>query len=88
MALIFYNNFWESEFHKIVSERDKVQHENINQLKLKIHDKYKEYRKKTSNFEPTNDKYAINKGYLDENLLNIKGHLLLLEKDFKEFNLQ
>ena len=37
MAYISYNKFWESEFDKIVSKRDKLQDLNINQLKLEVH---------------------------------------------------
>ena len=88
MALNFYNNLWEPEFDLIISERDKVQHENIKQLKLETHDKYKEDEKITTNFEPTNEKDVKNKGCLDENLLKINSHLSFLEKDFNEFNLQ
>ena len=33
MAYISYNNLWESEFDNIVSQRDKLQDLNINQLK-------------------------------------------------------
>ena len=41
MAYISYNKLWELEFDGIVSERDKLQDLNINQLKLKVHDTYK-----------------------------------------------
>ena len=38
MACISYNNLWESDFDNIVSEKDRVQDLNINQLKLEVHD--------------------------------------------------
>ena len=44
--------------------------------------------KKTTNVEPLNNEDVINKGYLDENLIKINGHLSKLEKDFNEFKLQ
>ena len=44
--------------------------------------------KKTTNFGPIDNTDVINKGYLDEKLLKINGHLSKLEKDFNEFKLQ
>ena len=87
MAYISYNKLWESEFDGIVSKRDKLQDSNINQLKLEVHDTYKKDEKLTTNFEPTDNLDVINKGYLDEKLLNINGHLSKLEKDYNEFKL-
>ena len=88
MAYISYNKLWESEFDGIVSKRDKLQDLNINQLKLEVHDTYKKDEKITTNFKPTNDGDVINKGYLDEKLKKIDGHLSFLEKDYNEFKLQ
>ena len=88
MAYISYNRLWESEFDGIVSKRDKLQDSNINQLKLEVHDTYKKVEKITTNFEAVNDEDVINKGFLDEKLLKINGHLSKLEKDFNEFKLQ
>ena len=88
MAYISYNKLWESEFDGIVSERDKSQDANISQLKLEVHDTYKKDEKITTNFKAVNDEDVINKGYLDEKLLKIDGHLSKLEKDFNEFKLQ
>jgi len=85
MAYISYNKLWESEFDGIVSKRDKLQDLNINQLKLEVHDTYKKDEKLTTKFEPTDNEDVINKGYLDEKLLKINGHLSFLEKDYKEF---
>ena len=79
---------WESEFDGIVSKRDKLQDANISQLKLEVHDTYKKDEKLTTDFEAIDDRDVINKGYLDEKLLKIDGHLSKLEKDYKEFKLQ
>ena len=88
MAYTSYNKLWESEFDGIVSRRDKLQDLNINQLKLKVHDTYKKDEKLTTNFEPFDNSDVINKGYLDEKLLKLDGHLSRLEKDYNEFILQ
>ena len=88
MAYISYNKLWESELDGIVSKRDKLQDLNINNLKLEIHDTYKKDEKITTNFEPTDNTGVINKGYLDEKLLKIDGHLSNLEKDYNEIKLQ
>ena len=87
MAYISYNKLWESEFDGIVSKRDKLQDVNISQLKLEVHDTYKKDEKLTTNFEPTDNSDVINKGYLDETLIKIDGHLSKLEKDYNEFKL-
>ena len=87
MAYISYNKLWESEFDGIVPKRDKLQDANISQLKLEIHDTYKKDEKLTTNFEPTDNSDVINKGYLDEKLIKIDGHLSKLEKDYNEFKL-
>ena len=88
MAYISYNKLWESEFDGIVSKRDKLQDAKISQLKLVVHDTYKKDEKLATNFEPINNEDVINKGYLDDKLLNINSHLSKLEKDFSEFILQ
>ena len=85
MAYISYNRLWESEFDGIVSKRDKLQDSNINELKLEVHDTYKKDEKITTNFDAVNDEDVINKGFLDEKLLKIDGHLSKLEKDYNEF---
>ena len=65
MTYISYNKLWESEYVGIVSNRDKLQDLNINQLKLEVHDTYKNDEKLTTNFETVNNEDVINKGYLD-----------------------
>ena len=88
MAYISYNKLWESEFDGIVSKRDKLQDLNINQLKFKVHDTYKKDEKITTNVEAVDNEDVINKGYLNEKLIKINGHLSKLEKDYNEFKLQ
>ena len=88
MAYISYNKLWESEFDNIVSKRDKLQDLNINNLKLEVHDTYKKDEKLSTNFEAVDDKDVINKGFLDEKMLKINGHLSKLEKDYNEFKKQ
>ena len=88
MAYISYNKLWESKFDGIVSNRDKLQDLNINQLKLEVHDSYKKDEKLTTSFEPVDNEDVINKAYLDSKLLKIDGHLSKLEKDYNEFKLQ
>ena len=88
MAYISYNELWESEFDGIVSKRGKLQDANISQLKPEVHDTYKKDEKITTNFEPIDKSDVINKGYLDDKLLKLNGHLSKLEKDYNEFKLQ
>ena len=88
MAFISYNKLWESEFDGIVSKRDKLQDSNNHQLKLEVHDTYEKDHKITTNFEAVDDEDVLNKGYLDENLLKITGHLSKLEKEYNEYKLQ
>ena len=88
MAYISYNKLWESEFDGIVSRRDKLQDLNINNLKLEVHGTYKRDEKLTTNFEPVDNEDVINKGYLDEKLIKLDGHLSKLEKDYNEYKLQ
>ena len=88
MAYISYNKLWESEFDGIVSKRDKLQDANISQLKLEVHDTYKKDEKLTTSFDAVDNSDVINKGFLDEKLLKINGHLSKLEKDYNEFKKQ
>ena len=87
MVYFSYNKLWESEIDGIVSKRDKLQDANISQLKLEVHDTYKQDEKITTNFEPIDNSDVINKGYLDDKLLKINGHLSKLVKDYNEFKL-
>ena len=88
MAYISYNKLWESEFDGIVSKRNKLQDLNINQLKLEVHDTYRKDEKITTSFEPIDNSDVINKGYLDEELKKLHGHLAYIEKDYNEFKKQ
>ena len=45
-------------------------------------------KKITTKIEVVNDEDVINKAYLDEELLNINGHISYIEKDYNEFELQ
>ena len=88
MAYISYKKLWESEFDGIVSKRDKLQDLNINQLKLEVHDTFKKDEKITTTFKPTDNSDVINKGYFDEELKKIDGHISYFEKDYNEFKKQ
>ena len=88
MAYISDKKLWESEFDGIVSKRDKLQDLNINQLKLEVHDTYRENEKITTNFEPTDDSDVIKKSYLDEKFKKIDGHISYKEKDYNKFKKQ
>ena len=57
-------------------------------MKLEVHDTYKKDEIITANFEPTDNSDVINKGYLDEKLSKIHGHLSFLGKDYNEFKIQ
>ena len=61
---------------------------NINQLKIEVHDAYRNDEKSTTNFEADNAHDVINNAYLDEELTKIHGHLSFLEKDYNGFKLQ
>ena len=63
-----------------MSERDKLQDLNINQLKLKVHDTYKKDEKITTNFKAVDDEDVLNKAYLDEKLKKIDIISLTLKK--------
>ena len=88
MAYISYIKLWESEFDGIVSKRDKLQDLNFNQLKLKVHNTYKEDEKIKTNFEPIDNEDVVNKTYLGEKLKKIDGHISYIEKDYTEFKKQ
>ena len=88
MAYKYYNNLWQSEFDNIVCKRDKLQELNISQLKLEVHDTYKEDEKITTNFEPTDDSDVTNKAYLDEKNKKLYSHISHIRKGYNEFKLQ
>ena len=87
MTYLSYKKLCESKFDNIVSKRDKLQDINIIQLNFQVYDTYKKDEKLT-NFEHTGNTDVINKGYFEEKLLKINGHLSLLEKNNNEFILQ
>ena len=77
MAYIACNKLWKSEFDGIVSTRDNLHNLKINQLKLEVHDTYKKDENITTKFEPNDDSYVINKGYIDGKMKIYRGtHLL------------
>ena len=45
---------------------------NINQIKLEVHDTYREDEKITTNFQPNNNEGAIKKAHLGEKIRKIK----------------
>ena len=73
MAYISFDKLWRFEFFNNVSAKDIVKDRNLNQVKLKVHDRYKKVEKITRNFEESNPKDVINKGFLDEKLCKIEG---------------
>ena len=79
---------WESEFDNIISNKDKIEDMNDNQLKLEVHDTYKKDEKITTKFEPTDESDVINKAYLDEKIKKMDGHISYIEKDYNEFKKQ
>ena len=85
MAYISYNKLWKSEFDGMFSKRDKLQDANINQLKLEVHDTYKIDEKITTSFKAGEDEDVINKGFSEEKLLKINGHLSKLDKTYNKF---
>ena len=88
MVYISYTELWRSVFCNNVSAKDRVQGNNLNQIKLKVNDTNKRNEKITTNFEPSDKKDVISKTYLDTNLSKIKASLSIKEKDFNEFKLR
>ena len=74
-----YNIYWESEFDNIVSKRNKQQDLNLNQY-IEVLDNIKKGEKTTTISEAVNDEDVINKGYPDEKLSKVNGHISLSEK--------
>ena len=81
MAYMSYEKIWRSEFFKKVSEEDRMQDINLNQIKLKVNDTYDEVEEKRTNFEPSNVEDVINKASLDTNLSKIEGGSSITEKE-------
>ena len=75
LAYISYDKLWRGEFYNNVSLKDKVQDENLNQLKLKVNDAYKKDEKISKNFTPSNDEDVVNIVCLGTKLLEIEGHI-------------
>ena len=67
---------------------EKLQGANIPQIKLEVHDTYKNEEKITTNFKVDEDEDVINKGFLHEKVIKMNRHLSQLENEYKEFKLQ
>ena len=87
MAYISYKKLWEREFDNIVSKKDEVQDLNTNQLKLQVHDSYKNGENVKTNFEPTGNSDVISKAYLDENYQKQMVIYHYYKKNYIEFKL-
>ena len=87
MAYNSYATTWRGENYDDVSEKDRVQDINLNQLKLKVNDTYKKDEKITTNFEATNGTDIMNKAYLDKVLSKMQGQISNMENHYKEFKL-
>ena len=64
-----------------------MQDNNLNEIKLEVHDIYKKLKKLRTKFEPTDDVDVVHKSCLDEKLLKLNVHLSFLEIDYNGFNL-
>ena len=73
-----YNKLWESEFDNIVSTKDKMQDININQIKMKVHDTYKEDGEITTTFEPSSDEDVLN--FIYTKTIKNGGSLIIIRK--------
>ena len=87
MAYISDDKSWRSEFYKVVSVEDRVQHKNLNQMKLDLNETYRRNGKIATKFKRSQDEKVINKTYLDENFTKLEGHLSIVEKSFRFFKL-
>ena len=82
MSYVRYNNLGESKINGIDSKREKLQDMKIIQVKLDIHDSFKEDKNLATNFERTDNTDVMNKSYLDENFLK-KRSLIIIRKRLK-----
>ena len=87
MAYISYEKLWQLELEIIVLKKDKVQDININQLKLEVHDSYKEDEKLPTKSEPSDVTDVINGPYLEKKS-KIEGQISYIEKDYNGSNLR
>ena len=76
MAYFSYDKVWRSEYNNNVSAKDRVQDNNLEQLKLKVNDSYKKDEKITINFRAIIDEDNICKKFIYTKLPVVKGHLL------------
>ena len=87
MVQISYNKLWYSKFDDIVSKKDNVQDMNFKQLKLQVHDSYKNDKIRTTYFEPVNDEDVLNKAYLVKTFIKMDGHVIIIRKNYKDFKI-
>ena len=80
MAYKIYDKLWFSQFFNKVSAKDGVQDINLNELKLKVNDIYKNDEKTTTSLEPSNDEDYVNRANLDAKLVELKCHKSYIQK--------
>ena len=59
---------------------------NLKSLKLKVNYSFKKNENITTNYEPSNDEYEVNKAYLDTEVSKVEDHILFIEKDCNKYN--
>ena len=79
------DKLWRSEFYNNVSEKDRVQVKNLNQLKFKVNVFYKKDENINTNFEGSDDEDVLNEAYPDKNLSKREHQITYLEKKIMEF---
>ena len=80
MADISFDTLCRSEFYNNVSAKQKVQDNNIDQLKLKVNDKYEKDEKIPTKLESSSDEDVINKANLDKKLTKTEAQISYIEK--------
>ena len=73
------------EFYNNVSAKEKVQDQNLNQIKLKLNDSYENDEIISSSSDTSNDGDAISKTYLDTNLTKTECQVTSIEEDYNDF---
>ena len=85
MAYIRYDKEWRSEFYNNVSAKNRAQCKNLSQLKVEVNEICKIDESLITNFEPSNDKYVVNKVYLDTKSTELTCLFSFREKDYIDF---
>ena len=73
MVYIRCDKLWKSEFYNL-SAKDRVQDINLNQIKLRANDNYKEDKILTANFEPSNDEDVVIKAHMVAQISKVESH--------------